>query len=89
MCIAHICQCAIHIFAKIKLMEFGEHFKKCRNQAKLTQTDVAKELKIRQSNISDWENDISRPSYEYLIALTKIYDVSLYELLGLDEVTFR
>lgn len=89
MCNAHICQCATHIFAKIKLMEFGEHFKKCRNQAKLTQTYVASKLKIRQSNISDWENNISRPSYEYLIELARIYDVTLYELLGLDEATFR
>ena len=44
---------------------------------------------IHQSNISDWENDISRPSYEYLIELSKMYEVSLYDLLGLDERHFR
>ena len=44
---------------------------------------------IHQSNISDWENDISRHSYEYLIELSKIYEVSLYDLLGLDERHFR
>ncbi len=89
MCIAHICQCVLHIFDKITSMEFGKHFKECRKQRGLSQKAVAKELGIHQSNISDWENDISRPSYEYLIELSKIYEVSLYDLLGLDERHFR
>lgn len=89
MCNAHICQCATHIFAKIELMEFGKFFKECRKQAGLTQMEVANKLHIQQSNISDWEKNISRPCYEYLIELAKIYDVTLYELLGLDEATFR
>ncbi len=55
----------------------------------MTQTEVAEKLHIKQSNISDWEKNISRPCYEYLIELAKIYDVSLYDLLGLDEATFR
>lgn len=55
----------------------------------MTQTEVAEKLSIKQSNISDWENNVSRPCYEYLIELAKIYDVSLYDLLGLDEATFR
>ena len=37
---------------------------------------------IRQSNVSDWENDISRPEYEKLVELTKLYGVSVYDLLG-------
>lgn len=89
MCIAHICQCVLHIFAKIDTMEFGKYFKMYRKQAGLTQTEVAEKLHIKQSNISDWEKNISRPCYEYLIELAKIYDVSLYDLLGLDEATFR
>ena len=70
-------------------MEFGKYFKMYRKQAGLTQTEVAEKLSIKQSNISDWENNVSRPCYEYLIELVKIYDVSLYDLLGLDEATFR
>ncbi len=66
-------------------MRFGENFKKLRLEANLSQKDVAKKLDICQSNISDWENDVSRPEYEKLIQLTKIYCVSLYELLGIDE----
>lgn len=65
-------------------MEFGKFFKRCRLEAGFTQKQVAEFLEIRQSNISDWENDISRPEYEKLIKLANLYDVSLEELLGID-----
>ena len=54
-------------------MLFGENFKKYRLEAGLSQKQVAKMLDIYQSNISDWENDVSRPDYEKLIQLSKIY----------------
>ena len=66
-------------------MNFGENFKKVRKSCGLTQQQVAERLGIHQSNISDWENDISRPEYEKLLELACLYDVSLYEILGLDE----
>ena len=66
-------------------MVFGENFKKLRREAKLSQEDVAKKLGIYQSNISDWENDISRPEYEKLIQLSKLYSCSIAELLGVEE----
>ena len=64
---------------------FGENFKKLRQEAKLSQRDVAERLGIYQSNVSDWENDVSRPEYERLIQLTKLYDCSIAELLGIEE----
>lgn len=66
-------------------MRFGEIFKKFRLEAGLSQNEVAKRLGIHQSNVSDWENDISRPEYEKLIQLSKIYGVSVSDLLGVDE----
>ena len=66
-------------------MEYGKFFKKCREEIGLTQKQVATALKIHQSNISDWENNVSRPEYEKLIQLAEIYDVTLYQLLGLKE----
>lgn len=66
-------------------MVFGENFKKLRQEAKLSQKEVAEKLGIYQSNVSDWENDISRPEYERLIQLTKLYDCSVAELLGIEE----
>ena len=65
-------------------MRFGERFKKLRLENNLTQTQVATELGIDQTNISLWENDKTRPEYENLIKLSKLYDVTLDELLGVD-----
>ena len=70
-------------------MKFGKFFKECRNQKGLSQKQVANLLDIYQSNISDWENDVSRPTYELLIQLAEIYEVSLYDLLGVEEKIFR
>lgn len=65
-------------------MNFGENFKNIRKQCGLSQQEVADKLQIKQSSVSDWENDVSRPDYEKLIALSELYDVMLYELLGID-----
>ena len=66
------------------MMNFGENFKNIRKQCGLSQLEVADKLQIKQSSVSDWENDVSRPDYEKLIALAELYDVTLYELLGID-----
>ena len=66
-------------------MEYGKFFKKCREEVGLSQKSVAEKLGIHQSNVSDWENNVSRPEYEKLIQLTEIYDVTLYQLLGLND----
>lgn len=65
-------------------MNFGENFKNIRKQCGLSQQEVADKLQIKQSSVSDWENDVSRPDYEKLIALSELYDVTLYEQLGID-----
>lgn len=66
------------------MMNFGENYKNIRKQCGLSQQEVADKLQIKQSSVSDWENDVSRPDYEKLIALAELYDVTLYELLGID-----
>ncbi len=55
----------------------------------MSQKEVASRLGIHQSNISDWENDVSRPEYEKLIQLSEIYNVSICDLLGIDENKLR
>lgn len=55
-----------------------------RLQCNLTQKQVADTLGIEQSNISDWENNVSRPEYENLIALARLYDETLESLLDIE-----
>lgn len=65
-------------------MEFGGKFREARIQNGYTQKQIAEKLGIEQSNISDWENNVSRPEYENLIMLAKIYGETLETLLGID-----
>lgn len=77
MCYAH--------FYYTKNMNFGGNFKKYRKQSGFTQKEIALMLGISQSNISDWENNVSRPEYENLIAIARIYDVTVDELLSVEQ----
>lgn len=70
-------------------MNFGEDIKKCRKDAGYSQKELAKILGLNQSSISDWENDISRPDLETIFELCKLFNVTIYDLLGIEENTFR
>ena len=63
-------------------MDFGEYFKNARKLMGYSQKYVADKLHIFQSNVSDWENNVSRPEYENLIALAELYETSVDDLLG-------
>ena len=73
----------------MKTETYGQNFKHLRKSANLTQREVAEYLSIYQSNISDWENDISRPDYETLIKLSHLYSATLCELLEINETSFK
>ncbi len=72
----------------MELGNLGSNFRKYRKEAKLSQKQVSERLGICQSNISDWENNISRPDYEKLVELADMYEVSLYDLLGVPDKRF-
>jgi len=65
-------------------MFFGNSLREQRKYFGFTQKQLAEYLKISQSNISDWENNISRPEYEHLIRMSQLYQISLEELLGIE-----
>ena len=69
-------------------MKFGKFFRDARKQSGYSQKQVAEKLGVYQSNVSDWENDVSRPEYENLIALAELYEVSLYDILGIKPTSF-
>ncbi len=62
--------------------------KELRLQYGYTQTDVAKQLNIKQNTYSQYETGARELSLDTLIALAKLYDTSTDYLLGLtDEET--
>ena len=66
-------------------IKIGENIKKLRKGHGYTQSQLADLLEVagdrKNRVISSWENNVARPSYEYLIGMTKIFGVSLEELL--------
>ena len=66
------------------IMLIGNRLKELRKQQNLTQSYVANCLGINQNNVSDWENDKTRPEYENLAKLSKLYDTTTDYILGIE-----
>lgn len=60
----------------------SNNLKAIRESKNMSQEYVAKTLHISRQSISRWENNRSVPDTENLVALSKLYGVSLDELIG-------
>ena len=60
----------------------GIKLQEIRKQNKLSQETLAEKLGVSRQAISKWERGESAPDTENLIALSRIYGVSIDELLG-------
>lgn len=63
---------------------FNENLKNIRQNEKLSQKDLAEKLHISIKTISHWETGYTEPSLVQLIMLSKILDVSIDDLLGVE-----
>lgn len=66
-------------------MTLGEKLTQARKAAGLTQADVAAKLNVSRQAVSRWESGQSKPSTENLLALGKLYGISLDQLLNAEE----
>lgn len=66
------------------MVDFGNRLRTLRLKANMTQGQLAKKLNLTKSVISAYETDLRLPSYDVLIAISKIYNVSTDYLLGLE-----
>lgn len=64
------------------LQSLGEALKNARTARKFTQEYVADTLGVSRQAVSKWENGTSDPSTSNLIALAKLYEVSVEALLA-------
>ena len=69
-------------------MEFNVKLQKLRTQKGLTQDELAKMLFVSRTAISKWESGRGYPNIESLKNISKIFSVSLDELLSNDELLF-
>lgn len=66
-------------------MRIGEKLKEEREKQGLSQKEVADRLHIARQAVSRWETDQSYPDLENLMALGRLYHVSIDELLGMEK----
>lgn len=66
------------------MVDFGNTLKTLRLQNKFTQAELAKKLGLTKSVISAYENGLRLPSYDVLIHIARIFNVSTDYLLGLE-----
>lgn len=62
-------------------VSLGETLKEYRTNYKMTQEFVAESLGVSRQAVSKWENGTSDPSTSNLLALAKLYGVSVEEIL--------
>lgn len=63
----------------------GARIKELRAAKSLSQAELANKLGVMQHTVSKYENNVKRPSFEVLILLADVFDVSTDYLLGRTE----
>lgn len=63
-------------------MKIGSTIKKLRKQNHLTQAQLAKDLQMSRTTITNYENDYSSPDLNTLVALANYFNVSTDYLLS-------
>ena len=62
-------------------MELGKQIKKYRQEAQLSQEELAERIYVSRQTISNWENDKSYPDVNSLVLLSETFQVSLDNLI--------
>lgn len=70
-------------------MELGKQIRKYRQEAQLSQEDLASRVYVSRQTISNWENDKSYPDVSSLVLLSEVFQISLDELIKGDIETMK
>ena len=65
-------------------MLFSTNIKFLRKRRSKTQDDVATALNMKRSTLSGYENEVSEPSIEALLALSKYFNIAIDTLIKVD-----
>lgn len=61
---------------------FPQRLKELRLKKGLTQTELGEKVGVKQNTFTNWENGKREPSFENLVKLADLFDVSLDWLFG-------
>ena len=67
-------------------MEFNEKLQELRKREGMTQEELASKLYVSRTAISKWESGRGYPNIESLKAISKLFGVTVDELLSSDEI---
>ena len=67
-------------------MEFNEKLQALRKQKGLTQEELAEKLYISRTAVSKWESGRGYPNIDSLKAISKLFEITIDELLSGDEL---
>lgn len=67
-------------------MEFHEKLQQLRKQNQLTQEQLAEQLYVSRTAVSKWESGKGYPNIESLKCISKLFSVSIDQLLSSDEL---
>lgn len=67
-------------------MEFAKKLQKLRKQNNLTQEELSKKLYVSRTAVSKWESGKGYPNIDSLKDISKIFKISIDELLSCDEI---
>lgn len=62
----------------------AERIKALREEKRMTQSELARQLGITRASVNAWEMGISVPSTQYIVELAGIFNVSTDHLLGVN-----
>lgn len=65
--------------------EFGKRLKQLRNERKIGQNKLSKDLNISNASISYWENGLQEPTASALFKIAQYFNVSIDYLIGLKD----
>ena len=68
------------------MMQFAERLRALREDHDLTQTELAKVVKVTQRNISFYETGKNEPDIKTIIALAQFFHVTTDYLLGVSNI---
>lgn len=68
---------------------FGKKLKILRQNVGMTRKELAKKLGITEISVGNYERGLREPSIEKLIVLSKLFDVTIEELVGYDDSHFQ
>ncbi|MCM1179238.1 MAG: helix-turn-helix domain-containing protein [Clostridium sp.] len=70
-------------------MNIGDIIQNLREESGMLQSELAKQLGLGRTTISNYENNYSYPDLDTLISLSKLFNVSTDYLLGISNVRHR